>query len=110
MILVGQGGDDMEKELDRLGIRKYFSEVVFAEGEKDPEVFAKYLTKPPKNTLFIGDRVRSELEIGNRLGVTTVWVKQGKFAPELPENKDQEPDYTVSSLAECLKRCSIISS
>ncbi len=36
----------------------------------------------PKKTIFIGDRVRSELEIGNKLGATTIWVKQGIFADE----------------------------
>lgn len=67
MILVGKGGEDMNDEVNRLGVREYFKEIVFAEGEKDPDIFAKYLTKPPKNTLFpketlfIGDRVRSEL-------------------------------------------------
>lgn len=102
MVLVGKGEEDMNDEVNRLRLREYFSEIVFAEGEKDPDVFAKYLTRPPENTLFIGDRVRSELEIGNKLGATTIWVKQGKFATELPENRNQEPDYTVDSLAECL--------
>lgn len=100
MILIGKGGDDMNDEVDRLGVGDYFDEVVFAEGEKDPQVFAKY-AKDPKNSLFIGDRVRSELEIGNRLGATTVWVKQGKFAGEEPESQEQKPDYTVSNLSEC---------
>lgn len=102
MVLVGKGGEDMNNEVNRLRLREYFSEIVFAEGEKDPNIFAKYLTRPPKNTLFIGDRVRSELEIGKRLGATTIWVKQGKFANEEPESSDQQPDYTVASLAECL--------
>ena len=53
--------------------------------------------------MLIGDRVRSELEIGNKLGATTIWVKQGKFADELSENKDQKSDYEVTSLNGCLK-------
>lgn len=101
IVLIGKGGEDMNGEVDRLGVRQYFEEIVFAEGEKDPKIFAKYLTKNPKNTWFIGDRVRSELEIGKRLGAITIWVKQGKFADELPENKEQEPDCTVSNLSEC---------
>ncbi|MBI2314552.1 hypothetical protein HYU93_00610 [Candidatus Daviesbacteria bacterium] len=65
----------MQREVNRLGVSKYFKEIVFAEGGKDPNTFAKYLTKPTKHTLLIRDRVRSELEIGNKLGATTVWVK-----------------------------------
>lgn len=103
MILIGKGGDDMQKEVDRLEVGIYFQKIVFAQGEKDPEIFAAQVKDDPKRTLLIGDRVRSELEIGNRLGATTIWVKQGKFADELPENKDQKPDYEVTSLNGCLK-------
>lgn len=104
MILVGKGSEDMNEEVDRLGVKKYFKEVIFAEGEKNLNVFIPYISKEnPKRTIFIGDRVRSELEIGNRLGVTTIWVKQGKFAREEPENEFQRPDYTVYSLRECVE-------
>lgn len=102
MVLIGKGGDDMQLEVKRLGVGKYFRQIVFAEGEKDPAVFMSYLSKDsPRRTLFIGDRVRSELEIGKKLGATTIWVKQGKFASEGPLNKDQKPEYTVSNLTDC---------
>jgi len=102
MILVGKGGEDMNVEVDRLGIRDYFNDIVFAQGDKDSKVFAKFV-KQPESTLFIGDRVRSELEIGNQLGAMTIWVKQGKFASEEPLSSDQKPDYIVSSLKDCSK-------
>lgn len=47
--------------------------------------------------------MRSELLIGNKLGVITIWVKQGKFAVEEPETEQQKPDYTISNLIDCLK-------
>ncbi len=103
LVLIGKGGEDMQREVNRLGVSKYFKEIVFAEGGKDPNTFAKYLTEPAKDTLLIGDRVRSELEIGNKLGSITIWVKQGKFAVEEPENEGQKPNYIVLSLVDCLK-------
>lgn len=104
MVLIGKGGENMHLEVKRLGVGKYFRQVVFAEGEKDPAVFMPYLSKDnSRKTLFIGDRVRSELEIGRKLDATTIWVKQGKFAVEEPENNDQKPDYIVSSLKDCSK-------
>jgi len=103
MILVGKGGADMQKEVVRLGVWSYFKEVVFAEGEKNMEVFSSLVPQEPGESLFIGDRVRSELEVGKKLGSKTVWVRQGKFAGESPENKYQEPDYAVSSLKDCIK-------
>ena len=104
LVLIGKGGDDMKDEVERLGVRKYFSEIVFAEGDKDPNIFASHISKyKPEDVIVIGDRVRSELEIGNKLGATTIWVKQGKFAEEKPLNQEQSPDYTSSSLKDCLK-------
>lgn len=102
MILIGKGGEDMKQEVERLGVDKFFQQIVFAEGAKDLELFKAYIDQDnSKSTLFIGDRVRSELEIGNKLGATTIWIKQGKFATEEPINGNQKPDYTVSSLNDC---------
>lgn len=102
MVLVGKGGDDMHSEVERLDVKRFFRQIIFAEGEKDPQVYKRYLLKESsKETLFIGDRVRSELKIGKSLGATTIWVKQGKFSNEEPKNEGQKPDYTVSSLTEC---------
>lgn len=103
MVLIGKGGDDMQEEVDRLGVDKYFQKIVFTQGEKDPNTFLPFVSKEdPIRTVFIGDRVRSELEIGNKLGATTIWVKQGKFVTEEPESEDQKPDYTRTSLKECI--------
>lgn len=100
MILMGKvkKEEDMEGEVERLGVRTYFKQIIFAEGIKDPSVFIPYISKDdPKKTVFIGDRVRSELEIGKKLGATTIWVKQGKFSVEEPENENQKPDYAVAN-------------
>ena len=57
--------------------------------------------RPFMPAVVIGDRVRSELAVGKSLGATTIWVKQGKFAEEGPENDQQQPDNIVSSLHAC---------
>lgn len=101
MVLIGKGGEDMESELERLEMKNYFSEVFFQEGDKDIELFKKYVdVNNPKSTVIIGDRVRSELQIGNILGATTIWVRQGKFADEEPEDESQKPDFVVGGLDE----------
>ncbi|TAL14276.1 hypothetical protein EPN95_03445 [Patescibacteria group bacterium] len=101
LAVVGKGDTDMYDEVDRLGVRDYFSHIAFREGSKDVELFEEVVNKAgPDQTIFIGDRVRSELEVGNTLGCKTIWVRQGKFADEEPENKNQEPTYTVASLLE----------
>lgn len=101
LAVVGKGDTDMYDEVERLGVKNYFDHVAFREGSKDADLFEEVVNKEgPDQTVFIGDRVRSELEVGNKLGCRTIWVKQGKFAAETPENKGQEPTYTVTSLAE----------
>lgn len=101
MVLIGKGGDDMHGEVKKLGVGDFFSNIVFQEGDKDITLFKPFVNEDSsKNILFIGDRVRSELEAGNKLGATTIWVKQGKFAKEKPLSDDQLPTYTVNSLIE----------
>lgn len=104
LVLIGKGAQEMHDEVKRLGVKDYFSEIIFQEGKKDSEVFKKFVsTDNPKDTLFIGDRIRSELAVGRELGATTIWIRNGKFADELAESENQEPDHTVSSLFECIK-------
>lgn len=104
LILVGKGGNDMYADVKQLGVEQYFQRIVFQEGKKEQALFKPYISEEdPRTTLCIGDRVKSELALGKSLGATTLWVRQGKFADEMPENDSEKPDYTVSSLAEVQK-------
>jgi FMN phosphatase YigB (HAD superfamily) len=99
LAVVGKGDCDMYGEVERLSVKKYFNHIAFREGAKDFELFEEVVAiAGPDKTLFIGDRVRSELAVGHTLGCHTLWIRQGKFADETPENDDQTPTYTVQSL------------
>lgn len=100
LVLIGKGGEEMYQEVDRLKVKEYFSQVVFKEGVKDPSLYQEFMTTDPQETVFIGDRVRSELSVGNKLKAVTIWLKLGKFAEEGPENESQKPTYTVTTLSE----------
>lgn len=101
--LVGKGGNDMYSEVARLGIRSSFSSVFFKDGPKDLSVFAELIDSDhPDRTLVIGDRVRSEIQVGNELGVQTIQVRRGPFAGELPEIDSQIPSRIVTNLGELL--------
>ncbi len=103
IILVGKGGMNMSNEIKRLAVDSYFEKIIFIEAEKDLNIYKPLMSRNPKDTLFIGDRVRSELEVGNKLGAITIWIKQGKFSNEEPENEIQKPTFTVSNLSDCLR-------
>jgi ribonucleotide monophosphatase NagD (HAD superfamily) len=99
-VIIGKGGEEMYAEVDRLGITHYFADIIFDE-EKDEEQFIPFVAmSEAKNTHVVGDRVKTEIAIGNRLGATTVWVKQGPFATEEPEKDEEKPTHIVSSLQE----------
>jgi FMN phosphatase YigB (HAD superfamily) len=104
MFLIGKGQQEMHNETTRLDVAKYFQDILFVEGSKDPNDFLKFTkANEPNLTLIIGDRIKSELKFGKSIGATTVWVKQGKFADEIPENVGEEPDYVVNNLREILE-------
>ncbi|OGL35608.1 hypothetical protein A3F65_00890 [Candidatus Saccharibacteria bacterium RIFCSPHIGHO2_12_FULL_47_16b] len=102
-VLVGKGAQDMHKEVKRLGVKDYFLHINFREGPKDPSLYSSFVKRhAPQKSIFVGDRVRSELAVGNSLGATTIWVRHGEFANEEPENPMEQPDYSVNSLQELI--------
>lgn len=101
-ILIGKGGNDMMHEVQRLKVSNLFSNMIFIGDKKTTSEFKPYVTKNPKDTLVVGDRVRAEIEIGNSLGTITAWIQQGRFATEQPINKKQKPTYIFSSLENLL--------
>jgi len=101
LALVGKGAQDMHDEVERLGVKNHFEHVNFREGSKDASLFKTFIDKrSPEDTLFIGDRVKSELAVGNSLGATTIWIRQGKFADDVPDGPAEQPNYTFASLKE----------
>lgn len=101
MALVGKGGASMHEAVKRLSVGSYFFHIYFQEGNKQPHWYTDNIKDFHKGMIFIGDKLDSEIEVGNRLGVITIRVRQGKFATDEPKNKLQKPKYTVNSLSEC---------
>ena len=99
--LIGKGGDDMLGEVKRIGIKDFFEDTIFVNESKEEFNFEKFIDKVnSKNTLVVGDRLNSELAIGNRLGTTTVFIQQGKFADEKAYDPKNIPDFVFGSIQE----------
>jgi FMN phosphatase YigB (HAD superfamily) len=102
LILISHGIDEARREAERLGIAAYFQEMIGADQGKTPEMFAPFITAgEEKQTVVIGDRLLGEIKIGQELGATTIWVRQGQFATEGAEAAEvsQLATYTVDNLA-----------
>lgn len=98
LFLVSRNEPGRATRLKEFGIHKYFQKSIFVE-EKTKEAF-ETLAKKGIRTIVVGDRVKQEIALGNQLGLTTVWVRQGKFADELPSVEGERPNYMIQDIRE----------
>lgn len=98
LFLISRNEPGRENRLKEIGIKKYFNNLAFVE-DKTAELFIR-LVGPRKNVFVVGDRVKEEITIGNKLGFKTIWVQQGKFAAELPSNALEQATFTVKNIQE----------
>ncbi|HIR79115.1 MAG TPA: HAD family hydrolase [Candidatus Egerieenecus merdigallinarum] len=52
---------------------------------------------------MIGDRIDNDIEPANKLGMKTIWVKQGFSVYQIPMNDFQQADYVVDRLQNILE-------
>ena len=101
MFIIGKGGEEKKNLVNQLNIQSYFDEIILLP-EKSLNDFDSLKERHPEiNTFYsIGDRTKKDIKYSNQAGFKTIWFKQGKFADELPEGKDEEPWKTISNLEE----------
>jgi FMN phosphatase YigB (HAD superfamily) len=91
--------------IKNLGIASYFEEIVVTP-DKSVEDFRKLVAKhrlDPKSSFVVGDRVKGEIKMGNQLGLISIWLKKGLFASEEPSERQEKPDFIISTLKDILK-------
>ena len=96
-----------EKRLEEWGILKYFS-VVIASAEEgvvkpDNEIFLRALNRAdcePENAVMVGDRLDNDIVPANKIGMKTVWIKQGLGGYSMPQALLEYPDHIVRDLTE----------
>ncbi|HEY4496793.1 MAG TPA: HAD hydrolase-like protein, partial [Candidatus Paceibacterota bacterium] len=54
----------------------------------------------PEEVLIVDDRMFRGIKHGNKNGHPTVWVRNGKFAHEIPNKETGEPTYIINSVKE----------
>jgi putative hydrolase of the HAD superfamily len=90
--------------LQSLGITNYFAEIIISnKSKKDFEYILSKQNVDKQQTFVVGDRVRKEIRFGNILGLTTIWIKAGKFANELPRFSTEQPTKIITQLRELTK-------
>lgn len=96
-----------EQRLDKLGLLKYI-DIVIASAEEgitkpDLRIFQIALDRAnckPEEVVMVGDRIDNDIIPANKIGMKTVWLKQGFGSYAEPKTVEEQPDYLVNSLAE----------
>ena len=97
---------------DRLanwGLLQYF-DFVLASAEEgiskpDPEIFYRGLTAAkclPGDAVMVGDRLDNDIAPAKKVGMKTVWVKQGLGGLAKDTHPDEQADHEVESLSKLL--------
>ena len=108
-IIANQSAETQER-MDNWNISKYF-DVVAASAElgfakPDLRIFQFALERAncnPENAVMIGDRLDNDMVPAKKLGMKTVWVRQGFAKYQTVHNDSENPDFVMDSIREILK-------
>ncbi len=96
-----------QERIDNWGMGKYF-DVVMASAEAgcakpDPRIFTMALEKAgcePADAIMVGDRLDNDIIPAKKLGMKTVWVRQGYAIYQSIDDESKRPDHIVDSINE----------
>lgn len=96
-----------EERLDKLGLLKCIDLVIASaeEGVAKPDlrIFQIALDRAnckPKEAIMVGDRIDNDILPANKIGMTTVWIRQEFGGLAKPQTYAETPDYTINNLNE----------
>lgn len=106
LFLVTQGSiRQQEKKVNVLGLRDYFDEIFLCNDREKESLFFKIINFgfDPSEVLVIGDNIFNEIKIGNKLGMKTIRILEGKYSILQPQEELEKPDYEINNLKEVLR-------
>ena len=105
LVLITNNEGSRQELIEELGIKNFFQVIVSTSNKNEQDFLSScvQLNLDPGEVVVVGDRIKGEILIGNRLKMTTVHFKNGLFAQELPENSIEKPDFEIKKLEDLLK-------
>ena len=95
------------ERLEKIGLLKYIDLVVASaeEGVAKPDlrIFKAALSRAackPEEAVMVGDRIDNDIIPAKKLGMKTVWIRQGFGGYAELKTVEEQPDYIVNTLAE----------
>ena len=105
-IIANQNPGSRER-LEKIGLLKYIDLVVASaeEGVAKPDlrIFRIALERAackPEEAVMVGDRIDNDIIPAKKLGMKTVWIRQGFGGYAELKTVEEQPDYIVNTLAE----------
>ncbi|MCX6799071.1 MAG: HAD hydrolase-like protein, partial [Candidatus Diapherotrites archaeon] len=92
------------KKIESLGLEGKLDHILIRDTEKDASKEEKFIAAIKKFRLragdaaVVGDRIHSEIKLGNKLGMTTIRILHGRFKSVKPRTEFEEPDYTIKRI------------
>ena len=109
LFLVTFGNREMQKKkINTLGLESAFDEIIITENPRGKEkCFKEILTKyglEPEHVLCVGDKIKDEIEVGKRLGMSTALMKHGRhYHYYKSEINDGEPYLHIAKVSDLLE-------
>ena len=107
--IIANQEEGLEQRLEGFGITPYFKVVISSHDVKfvkpDPRIFTIALEKAgcaPENAVMIGDRLDNDIFPAKRLGMKTIWIRQGFGGMQTPKDERHTPGARVETLPEIL--------
>jgi len=97
-----------ELKIQKLGIKDKFDYILINEledGLSKENCFKLIMEKfslKPNQIIVVGDRIQSEIKVGNQLKMNTIQLLHGRYKDLIPKNDLEEPDYKIKSISELI--------
>lgn len=100
MYIVTKGDETLQRrKIEVLGLEDIFTKenIHIVPLKEDKKEIFKEITKdtPGIKTYVIGDRIDSEIQYGNEMGLETIRIMKGKYSEMTPQIPEQEPNYEI---------------
>jgi HAD superfamily hydrolase (TIGR01509 family) len=107
LAIVANQPPHFDPRIKALGLWDYFSAVIGSDDygvrKPDPAIFLLALHKlgvKPEEAIMVGDRLENDIVPAKKLGLKTIWVKQGFARYQTPEKEEEKPTAILDSITD----------
>ena len=98
-----------QKKIELLGLNHDFDLIIIDDLEEQLSKEDRFLAVlknfklVPEEVLVVGDRIFSEIKVGNILGMTTVQMLHGAYSGLVPKRGIETPDFRITRIPELIR-------